>query len=290
MFSSAIKINHSYTLPVVSSVRTAGGDVASGMGAYVTLNKEGWIMTAAHIMQDLVNFHQHKTEADDYQRKVEEINNQADWLEKKKRKEIAKLKVNRSWITKQSLWWGKDGMTVNQFAMDTARDIAIGRLEPFDPAQVKNYPVFRNPKNKLTSGTSLCRLGFPFHELRTTFDEIKDVFDLDPTCFPIPFFPMDGILTRHIVMTPPGQQPITFIEVSTPGLRGQSGGPIFDTEGSICGLQSKTQHFPLGFDIKVKDGARETIDRQYLHTGIGLDSEEIMKFLDAHKVTYDLAK
>jgi hypothetical protein len=32
------------------------------------------------------------------------------------------------------------------------------------------------------------------------------------------------------------------LEMSTLGLMGQSGGPLFDTEGKICGMQFATNH------------------------------------------------
>lgn len=38
-----------------------------------------------------------------------------------------------------------------------------------------------------------------------------------------------------------------FIETSTPRLRGQSGGPIFDVNGAIWAIQSQTHHLKLGF-------------------------------------------
>ena len=54
-----------------------------------------------------------------------------------------------------------------------------------------------------------------------------------------PRFPIEGMLTRHIMH---GNE-IAGIELSTPGLRGQSGGPLFNSEGLVCGMQSGTNHF-----------------------------------------------
>jgi S1-C subfamily serine protease len=58
----------------------------------------------------------------------------------------------------------------------------------------------------------------------------------------------------------PPPYPLSYIETSTPGLRGQSGGPIFDTQGTIWGIQVKTSHYPLGFNQK----------DQFLNAGLGV--------------------
>lgn len=100
----------------------------------------------------------------------------------------------------------------------------------------------------MEQGTSLCKLGFPFHSNEPTFDEQKG-FVLPPGSFPIPIFPIDGIYTRTVNIESNGAKPypLMFIETSTPGLRGQSGGPIFDVNGAIWAIQSQTHHLKLGF-------------------------------------------
>ncbi len=78
-----------------------------------------------------------------------------------------------------------------------------------------------------------------------------------------------------------------FVETSSPGLRGQSGGPIFDVNGHICALQSRTVHHQLGFSPVVKVGHREVNEHQFLNVGIGTHVEEITAFLDKHKISYN---
>jgi hypothetical protein len=43
----------------------------------------------------------------------------------------------------------------------------------------------------------------------------------------------------------PANRKVKFIETSTPGLRGQSGGPLFDAKGEIWGIQSRTNFLEL---------------------------------------------
>lgn len=113
-------------------------------------------------------------------------------------------------------------------------DLAIGRLDPFDPDSVPVFPVFKNPFS-LRPGTSLCRLGFPFHEIAATFDEARQRFALAPDALPIPRFPIEGIFTREQIGVHLNGINVKFVETSSPGLGGQSGGPIFDVNGTGLG-------------------------------------------------------
>jgi len=79
------------------------------------------------------------------------------------------------------------------------------------------------------------------------------------------------------------------LETSTPGLRGQSGGPIFDTKGTIWALQSRTSHFPLGFSPKVKKDGKDIEENQFLNVGWGVHAELIAAFLKDNGVDYRLS-
>jgi hypothetical protein len=134
---------------------------------------------------------------------------------------------------------------------------------------------------------SLCRLGYPFYQASATFDEETNQFNLPPDALPVPRFPSEGMLTRLLVgdlATTPPVQP-KFIETSSAGLRGQSGGPIFDVDGHIWGIQSRTAHLPLGFDpeVGVPGGAKVT-EHQFMNVGIGASSETVLAFLHHHGV------
>ena len=70
-----------------------------------------------------------------------------------------------------------------------------------------------------------------------------------------------------------------FIEVSTPGLRGQSGGPVFDTEGRVCGIQSHTSSLPLGFSPKIEHGGHKTVENQFINVGFASHVKEVLDLL-----------
>jgi hypothetical protein len=102
-----------------------------------------------------------------------------------------------------------------------------------------------------------------------------------------PTFPIEGMLTRHVM----DGTKMVGVELSTPGLRGQSGGPLFDTEGVVYGMQFSTNHFHLGFDMKgkeiISDGKKIKVTNQpFLHVGRCIHADVIKEFLHANGVKY----
>ncbi|MNR46134.1 hypothetical protein D3C85_1650630 [compost metagenome] len=79
--------------------------------------------------------------------------------------------------------------------------------------------------------------------------------------------------------------------MSTPGLRGQSGGPLFDTNGIVCGMQSVTVQYHMGFDeqkieIISKGKKTNTINHSFLNVGRCIHVDAIKDFLKLHNVKY----
>lgn len=290
MFVKALRQVEQFTQPVIISTRYYSGEVVAGCGAFVIINKEGCILTASHIMEQLIVSQQHKMEMAEYNKENARLQNDRSLSAKQRNRKLAKLRTNPRWITNISHWWGRDGVTIRDVAGDKLRDIAIARLEPFDPMWFKCYPTFWNPDTELSIGTSLCRLGFPFHDVKSTFDADTGHFSLAPGTIPVPRFPLDGIHTRVAVFRDAQSgRKAEFIEISTPGLRGQSGGPIFDVSGRICGIQSRTHHLPLGFSPEVKRGGKKVIEHQFLNVGIGIHAKEIIAFLKEHDISFTIA-
>jgi hypothetical protein len=138
-------------------------------------------------------------------------------------------------------------------------------------------------------GKFLCRLGFPFPEF-TNFRYQEAADDIEWTQegnIHSPRFPLEGMITRHLA----DAQGIYGIELSTPGLRGQSGGPLFDEKGLVYGMQFSTKHMHLGFDMENKEvmiGGRvkHINDYSFLHLGQCIHASAIKAFLREHGVRY----
>jgi hypothetical protein len=82
--------------------------------------------------------------------------------------------------------------------------------------------------------------------------------------------------------------PIKYIETSSPGLKGQSGGPMFDINGVVWAIQAKTIHLPLGFDAEVP-GRKGHTEHQFLNVGLGVHPETLLGALRNLGVAFETA-
>lgn len=291
MFAEAYSLAKHFTQPVIISTRMADGTVDCGCGAFVILNEEGWIITAAHLWDSHFTFQRHSQEISEYNSQIQEIKRDQGLSERQRQAEIDKLKSNPKWITNHSFWWGKDGIQLKDIKPFADADLVIGRLDPFDTKSVKTYPILKRPET-LDIGTSLCKLGYPFHKIEATFDEKTGAFRLAPNSVPLPRFPLEGIYTRNVRAgkSKDGKYDIEFLETSSPGLRGQSGGPVFDIKGTVWAIQSRTMHFPLGFSPKILKSGKEIEENQFLNVGWGVHPRLIVTILKENKVKFKMSQ
>ena len=294
MFSTAYKLASEYTNPVITSLRLSDNSVESSLGSFVIMNNGGWIVTAGHLINSFAAFKKHSEETAQHQKSITKLENDKTLLEQQRRKKIHQMNKNfakQKRIINHSFWWGADTIKIDNISVNFDIDLAIGKIIDFKPEQIKNYPKLIDP-SKAEIGTSLCKLGYPFYQIKSTWDEASNGFRIDPKIFPIPRFPLEGMFTRNVILgTSKGKKyQRKFLETSTPGLKGQSGGPIFDSDGTIWAIQSQTNSMPLGFSPKLKKGNKETTEHQFINVGLGVHPEIIIRFLDEHKIKYELAK
>ena len=293
MFSHAYEIASGFTNPVITSVRFSDNSVESSLGSFVVINRDGWILTAGHILNSFMGYQNHKKEITAHNDAVKAIRENAALPEEQKREEINHLKSGfekQRRIINHSFWWGADNIRIEKFHVNFDIDLAIGKLNTLPDVLIKEFPKIINPE-KIKPGTSLCKLGYPFYKIRTTWNSQKKGFEIDPKLFPIPIFPLEGMYTRNAFLgkSRDNKYEKKFIETSTPGLQGQSGGPIFDVNGSVWAIQSRTVSLPLGFSPKLKKGKTETTEHQFINVGLGVHPEIIVQFLKEFGVHFDLA-
>lgn len=291
MFSNAYKLASCFTQPVVISIRFFDKTVECGCGAFIILNENGWVVTVAHLFESSFAFNQHAKEISEYDKELKALQQDQGLSVKQKKKKSDRLKRNPKWIINHSFWWGRDGVQLKDIKLLPEGDLAIGRLDPFDPKMITTYPAIKNP-TALNLGTSLCKLGYPFHKIEATFNETNNSFELGQGALPLPRFPIEGIYTRNILAgkSKDGKYDLKFLETSSPGLRGQSGGPIFDIHGTIWAVQSRTVNLPLGFSPKIKKNGKEIEENQFLNVGVGVHPEVIVKFLNDNGVKFNLSE
>jgi hypothetical protein len=82
---------------------------------------------------------------------------------------------------------------------------------------------------------------------------------------------------------------VMFLETSSPGLKGQSGGPIVDRDGNIYAIQSKNLTMPLGFTGTVEINGKKVDENQFINVGIGVHLQTIVALLKKHNIKFDTA-
>ena len=280
MFKQAYAIAREFTRPVVLSRKTVRGKCTSSIGAMVVVNEDGWIITAGHMLQQLNDMAAEQDNIQQIKKAIDDIKNDESINAKTRKDRLSKLnKIKSSDTDRYSVWWGLDGLNAVDAGIIGAVDIGVARLEPFDKSWISQYPVFKDHTKNFDPGASLCKLGFPFHRIVPIWDDAKGAFELPAGAVPLPLFPVEGIFTRIIDLDVPNlsqsKYPLRYIETSTPGLRGQSGGPIFDVQGNIWGIQCKTAHYHLGFSPEVPGTNRTQKEHQFLNVGLGAHVETI---------------
>ena len=281
MFADACQKVAEFTRPVVVSTRLQDGTVKTECGTFIVINRDGGAIPAGHRLDSLVKF---QTD----QNKLKEIASLNESRRSLPGAPGMEVKPDPTYITNHSFWWGWDGVRMNKIFVNRQIDIAVGKLEPFDPSWVREYPVMKDPDH-LRPGTSICRMGYSFLGIKSNFDEKTRNFTIPKIDARSVVFPNEGMHTRTINngRTNDGKFDRLYVETSTPGLKGQSGGPIFDREGRIYAMQVFTAHLPLGFHPTAQYDGNAVVENQFLNVGNGVHVRTIRQVLDDRGVPYD---
>ncbi|WP_400256979.1 serine protease [Methanomethylophilus alvi] len=285
MFAKACERVYKFTRPLIISTRTVDGTVSSSCGTFIIINPEGWILTAGHLFDSFVKYQQDMKKI----KEVEEINARKASMAVPGAMTLPDtIQPDPKWITNHSFWWGGDGLRITSVYVNREIDIALAKLDGFGPDMVQEYPIFRDP-DTMRPGTSICRTGFPFANIATDFDEGSKSFRIRNGVLPLPFFPNDGIHTRNVLKqnkSKEGNYDMLYVETSTPGLKGQSGGPIFDTNGHIYAMQVQTNHIPLGFHPISEYDGKSIVENQFLNVGIGVHGKLLQQIMRDHHISF----
>jgi hypothetical protein len=280
MFRNACSIAREFTRPVFLCKQAISGACSSGIGSFVIVNDEGWIVTAGHIIEGLENLI--REEAANAALMTEAQIDSDPSLSKKQKYDLKKDLRNRpDHATRRAgANWSFPGSQLVDVSRHDNVDLAIGRLEPFDKSWISTYPVFKDPTKDFHPGASLCKYGFPFNSVTPAWDGAANAFIVPGN--PLPLFPIEGIFTREIDIVPDGPAGpynLRYVETSSPGLMGQSGGPTFDVHGAIWAIQSQTHHYALGFNPPVPGAANGESEHQFLNVGWGVHAETVIGVL-----------
>ena len=185
MFRDAYEITKEYTHPLVVALRFFDKTIEGGLGSYIVLNNDGWLMTVAHNFEASFAYNQHQKEIKEYQAKIQDINTNKQ-LKKSQRKALLRTnKPNNKWVTDFAILLSGRSIKIEEFYIYGKHDLALFRIDRSAIMGQKVFPKIIDPK-KIKSGTSLCKLGFPFVEFKPTFNEVKNQFELPPNLLPLP--------------------------------------------------------------------------------------------------------
>jgi Trypsin-like peptidase domain len=273
MFQEAIDKVLQFTRPLHTISRTYGGLVLPGSSTFFFVNDQGVAITCKHVMDLIPAAENINRMYASYREERNRIANDA-----KMKRNLQGLQLKYKYLPETTVQMKHNFLssfdTIQEITCHAhpTLDLAILEFKGFNKIFYNGHASFIKDSSRMKQGKSLARIGFPFPEF-SNFRHNPETDDIEWTD----------------TGNPTGG--ITGIEMSTPGLRGQSGGPLFDTEGRIYGMQHATNHLHLGFDMKdfeiVNNGKKMKISNNpFLHVGICVHVDRIKEFLREKNIRF----
>lgn len=292
MFADAIEMASKFTRPIHTITRYYNSrEIVPGSATLFVVNKEGWALTCKHVVQLLTSPNGINNTYDAFKKDLQQIK-AAEGFENKKAVLEKKYNYTSSTIVelRNNLIDCVDKTTSFKLHLHPVYDLALVKFEGFDKLFCNSFPVFQADESYLKQGRFLCRLGYPFPEFTNyRYDPEKDLTEwTSDGRSRSPIFPIEGMITRFLR----DKARIYGIEMSVPGLRGQSGGPLFNDRGVVQGMQFATKHLHLGFDVEDKEirvrGSKKRIrDYPFLHLGHCIHVSVLKEFMRDKGVAFE---
>ncbi len=291
MFESAIEKISRYTRPLHTISRTYEGLVLPGAGTFFFVNDNGVAVTCKHIAELIPAANNINALFQNYKAEAAKIPRDNKYSRNIKGLELKYKYLKETTVQlKHNFLNSFDKIQEITCHLHPTLDLAIIEFKGFEKIFYNGHAQFLKDSSKIKQGNYLCRLGFPFPEFNNfrhnpATDDIEWTNTGNPNS---PTFPIDGIVTRFVGDSTGS---ITGIEMSTPGLRGQSGGPLFDKDGVVYGMQFATNHLHLGFGLNdheiINDGKKTKVSNHpFLHTGICVHVDKIKDFLREKNIEF----
>lgn len=291
MFQHAIEQASAYTRPIHTIARTYGARQAvPGAATLFFVNNEGYAVTCKHVVEMLLSADSLAKKYNAFRAERNKLPRDGTYKRNLKGLELKYHYTPETRVQAKSIFIDcVDYMSGFTAHIHPQHDLAILKFNDYRALRYTGHAIFKKDTNQIKPGEHLCRLGFPFSEFSNfAYNEASDEIEwINEGVKASPRFPIDGMLTRFLA----DSNQVYGIEMSTPGLRGQSGGPLFNTDGIVYGMQFSTKHLHLGFDMVDKEIAvggktQRVSDYSFLHLGQCIHADIIKSFLAQHNVTY----
>lgn len=293
MFENAIAEVRNYTRPILGATRQFNGALFPSSATMFFVNDEGVALTCKHVVPLFKAVNELGPKFQEFNKRVKDLPKDH-------------TRANKISFIKKEFGYENDTVVeaalnlVHSFQGDSLtihieshpgtsihHDLAIIRFEGYKEKSYLNHARFARDMTSVVPGKYMCRLGYPF--IQYTNFEVNANNALEFTnkgTMYTPPFPIDGMVTRLIR----DGQGVPSIELSSPGLKGQSGGPLFDVGGLVYGVQSITRHLNLDFSINKlsKDGKKtgEIDHRPHFHVGGCVHGDVIKEFMTSRGVKF----
>ena len=293
MFVKAIETAADFTRAIHSISRNYGSQIIqAGAATLFFVNSDGWALTCRHVAELM-------PAADQLLAKRQAFTNELAAHRGEKKVKLLVRELEKKYGYSKETTFELFNRLVNcvegpldlEKKVHPSLDVALLHFRNFTQLGCTSFPKFAINGAELKQGKYICRLGFPFAEFTNyAYDAPTDkILWTETGRTDTPRFPIEGMVTRHVV----DESGIIGFELSTPGLRGQSGGPAFDTNGVIWGMQSMTAHLDLDFDVNqevIRAGKRRKVsDSAFLHVGFCIHVDVLKSFMKDNNVQFQEA-
>jgi hypothetical protein len=293
MFVDAIEKVADFTRAIHIITRNYGSDIVEpGAATLFFVNETGQAITCRHVAILIAQADQINSNFIEFKKERDNITGTGGKYKRKLRDLEAKYKYQDGSLVqiKNTFMACMDKIVSAEIHLHPTQDLAIIDFKGFEKLLYKNYAIFQKDSSVIKQGKFLCRLGFPFPEFNN-FKYNAENDDIEWTKDgrqATPRFPIEGMVTRHML---DDKGSVSGIEMSMPGLKGQSGGPLFDSDGIVYGMQSSTHHLHLGFDMKdfeIKEGnkIKKISNYPFMHLGGCIHVDVIKSFLKEKNVKF----
>ena len=251
MFTNAIKEISKFTRPILFVSRLNSDKLIPGSATLFFINEDGYALTCKHVVTNIINVANNSNKAI--------------------------FKFNGCYKTINDI----------QIIMHPLYDLAVIKFNG-DTSLYQDHAYFKKDMD-INPGKFLVRSGFAFPEFNNYKIDIKTnklLFTNDGNQN-TPLFSNEGMVSRLVGK----DNKIVGIELSTPGIKGTSGGPLFDEFGLIYGVQSLSKQYHLGFDIidesaLVNGEYKQVSNYPFISLGECVSLNIIKEFLNEHKIKY----
>ena len=291
MFVEAIEIAGKFTRPIHSISRNYGlTTIQAGAATLFFVNSDGWAFTCKHVAGQIAAGGKLRKKYDAFKKELSSLQGTI-----KKNKLIKQLEKKYGYSKNTPVELNNrfmncvEGVLNLSFIIHKEYDVALINFKDYSRLLCDAFPVFPSDTSSLQPGKYLCRLGYPFPEFRNyAYDDKADMVNwTDTGKQTTPRFPIEGMVTRRLSKE---EGKVYGFEMSTPGLRGQSGGPAFDVEGKVWGMQFATGHLDLNFDVDqevLRQGTKKHVkDSAFLHVGGCIHVDVLKSFMRENNISF----